>query len=430
MDNNIQGEAKKRQERTQWFRNARFGMFIHWGLYAIPARGEWLRSVEEIPVEAYDTYFQEFNPTEFNAPEWASSAKKARMQYVVLTAKHHDGFCLFDSALTDYKVTNTPFGKDIVKEYADACRAEGLKVGLYYSLLDWHHPDYPVNGDIHHPMRNHTDTIDPACQDWNRYLDYMHGQVKELCTNYGDIDIMWFDFSYEDMTKEKWKAAALTTMVRTLQPNIIINNRLGGDIKSDSDVTAGDFTTPEQIIPPKGLTDYNGHPVPWEACVTHNGNWGYAAHDLNYKTSRNIIRSLVECVSKGGNMLLNIGPDAKGRFPARSLCMLNEVSEWMSRNGKSIFNCTHSQYEKPEWGRLTQNGNVLYAHVLDKGITPVYLNDIKDKVKSVRLLSDGSEINFETPWFAYEYPDILFINMSGADLPDMTDTVLQITLAT
>ncbi|MDD5939626.1 MAG: alpha-L-fucosidase, partial [Lachnospiraceae bacterium] len=211
--------------RIAWFRRARFGMFIHWGLYAIPARGEWVRSTEEMPEEEYMRYFREFNPDSYDPRAWAKAAKAAGCRYVVLTAKHHDGFCLFDSKYTDFKATNTRAGRDLIREYVDAVRAEGLKVGLYYSLIDWHHPDFPQYQDRQHPMRNH-----PECSNENRhferYLEYMHDQVRELMTNYGKIDLLWLDFSYDDMRGEKWGATKLADMVRTLQPGILINNRM------------------------------------------------------------------------------------------------------------------------------------------------------------------------------------------------------------
>lgn len=251
----------------QWFTHDRFGMFIHWGLYAIPARGEWVRSTEEIPEEDYIPFFNEFNPKDFDPKKWARLAKQAGMKYAVLTAKHHDGFCLFDSALTDWKVTNTPYGKDIVREYLDAFRAEGIKVGLYYSLLDWHHPDYPAYGDRQHPMRNNIAYKDKR-YNFDNYLDYMHGQVRELCTNYGKLDMMWFDFSYDDLTGEAWRASELVRMVRSLQPDIIIDNRLEvsgsgfGSIATDEPLEySGDYVSPEQIIPQTGFKDSRGRNI-------------------------------------------------------------------------------------------------------------------------------------------------------------------------
>ena len=259
---------KAYSKRVEWFQQARFGMFIHWGLYAIPARGEWVRSTERITVEDYEQYFKEFNPVDYDPREWARIARQAGMKYAVLTAKHHDGFCLFDSKLTDYKSTNTPAKRDLVREYLEAFRAEGLKVGLYYSLLDWHHPDYPHFGDRQHPMRdnesfrNHTYKLE-------NYVDYMHGQVRELLTEYGKLDIMWFDFSYKDerndMSGEKWRATDLVSMIRKIQPHILIDNRLevsgegfGSLLNGNPSVYSGDFVSPEQIIPPEGIADVNG----------------------------------------------------------------------------------------------------------------------------------------------------------------------------
>ena len=336
-------DRAKYDERMKWFRHDRFGMFIHWGLYAIPARGEWVRSVEEIPEAQYTPFFDEFNPTDFDARAWARLAKQAGMKYAVLTAKHHDGFCLFDSKLTDWKSTNTPFGRDIVREFLDAFRAEGIRVGLYYSLLDWHHPDYPAFGDRHHPMRNNEAYRDRP-YNFDNYLAYMHGQVRELCTNYGKLDLMWFDFSYDDMTGEKWRGAELVRMVRSLQPDIILDNRLEvsgsgfGSIATDEPLEfSGDYVSPEQIIPQTGFKDSRGRDICWEACITMNDNWGYCAKDKNFKPAEMIIKKLVECVSKNGNMLLNVGPDAKGNIPEESVEILTEIGRWMGRNSASIY---------------------------------------------------------------------------------------------
>ena len=240
------------EKRTAWFKEARFGMFIHFGLYAIPARGEWVRSTEEMSKEEYMKYFYEFNPVNYDPKAWAKAAKEAGMQYVVMTAKHHDGFCLFDSQYTDFKSTNTPIGRDLVKEFVEAVRGEGLKVGLYFTLLDWYHEDYPHYGDRIHPMRNNENEKNDH-RDFNRYLDYMHKQIREICTNYGKLDLLWFDFSYDDMRGEKWRATELIDMVRTLQPGVIIDNRLEvsgegyGSLASGNPTPYhGDFVTPEQ----------------------------------------------------------------------------------------------------------------------------------------------------------------------------------------
>ena len=423
-----ENELKSREERIKWFLHDRFGMFIHWGLYAIPARGEWVRSIERLSVEDYQPFFEEFNPTRYNPAEWARLAKEAGMKYAVMTTKHHDGFCLFDSQYTDYKATNTPAGRDLIKEYVEAFRAEGLKVGFYYSLIDWHHPDYPAYGDWNHPMRDNPEFKNKK-HNFDRYLDYMHKQVRELLTNYGKIDIMWFDFSYDKMTGEAWRATELIKMVHSLQPDIIIDNRMGGNIRSrNPEVYAGDFTTPEQVIPPEGLVNEDGKPIPWESCITLNNHWGYHAADKDYKTPEQVIRALVECVSKGGNMLLNVGPNAKGEIPEESVAILKEVGKWMKKNGESIYGCGPASFPKPEWGRYTQKGKLLYAHIYERGVGPTNFRGLGGKIKKARLLSDGSEIKIEIPWNAKEYTQDAFINFPSAHLPDEIDTVVELEL--
>ena len=223
--------ARVADKRTDWLLKDRFGMFIHWGLYSIPARGEWVMTTEKMSKEVYKQYFDEFDPVNYDPKTWAKVAKDAGMKYAVMTAKHHDGFCLFDSKHTDYKATNTKANRDLIREYVDAFRAEGLKIGLYYSLIDWHHHDYPHYGDRHHPMRDNED-YKGVKHDFERYLEYMHEQVRELCTNYGKIDILWFDFSYDHMAGEQWRATDLIKTVRELQPDVIIDNRLEADRKS------------------------------------------------------------------------------------------------------------------------------------------------------------------------------------------------------
>ena len=416
------------KDTMQWFLEDRFGMFIHWGLYAIPARGEWVRQTESIPAEAYQPFFETFNPVNYDPREWARAASAAGMKYAVMTTKHHDGFCLFDSQFTDYKAPNTPAGRDLTREYVDAFRAEGLKVGFYYSLLDSHHPDYPIAGDRIHPMRNHPDYKDRT-GNLGRYADYLYNQVEELMTHYGKIDIIWFDFSYDDRSGEAWKATRLVEMVRRLQPEIIIDNRLGGNIKArQPEVFAGDFASPEQIIPPEGVVNEDGQPIPWEACITLNDHWGYAAQDKNWKSGQTLVRTLVECVSKGGNLLLNIGPTAKGEFPPECLEILDEVGQWMHANGNSIYGCGNAGMPKPEWGRFTRKGNRLYAHILDRGIGPINLRGLNNWALYARLLADDSEIRLERPWNAAEYPTDSFVTFNTAELPDNWDTVIELVL--
>lgn len=419
------------------FEQDRFGLFLHFGLYAIPARGEWVRNAERMPEETYEPFFREFDPRDCDMTAWARQAREAGMRYAVLTAKHHDGFCLFDSALTDYKSTNTPAHRDLVREFVDAFRTEGLKVGLYYSLLDWHHPDYPHYGDMHHPLRD-----DPAAGNegrcFERYLRYMHGQVEELCRNYGKLDLMWFDFSYGDLRGEAWRAGELVAMVRRYQPQIILNNRLevsgegfGSLLTREPTEYSGDFVSPEQIIPPQGIRDELGRPVAWEACVTMNRNWGYCSTDFFYKPPSMLIRKLVECVSKGGNLILNVGPDARGQFPPQAQETLRVIGRWMRANGRAIFGCGASGLEKPEYGRITQCGNWLYYHVFEPQIGFIPLTGLKkEQIRRVRLLSTGAELRLQENWITGNYPELPFVSLGPEPaLPDPIDTVIAVELA-
>ncbi len=394
---------------------------------------------EQTSTEAYQQFFDTFKPVDYDPKKWARAAKNAGMKYAVMTAKHHDGFCLFDSALTDYKATNTPAGRDLTREYVDAFRAEGLKVGIYYSIIDWQHPDYPHYGDRQHPMRNNAE-FKGAEHHFERYLEYMHGQVKELCTNYGKIDVMWFDFSYNDMTGEKWQAEKLVKMIRTYQPDVLIDNRLeasgdgfGSIVEDEPNLWSGDFASPEQIIPPQGIMNKRGEPIPWEACITMNKNWGYSSSDKFYKPAPVIVRKLVECVSKNGNLLMNVGPDARGNIPAESLKILEDIGAWMKLNGGSIYGCGNANVAKPEWGRYTACGNKIYAHVYEPPIGPLHLSGIpQDKVKKLRLLSDMSEIKLSNVWMTHAYGGQTFAEtdmlVHDCMLPDATDTVIEIEL--
>lgn len=431
--------AESRRERVKWFCDARFGMFIHWGLYAIPARGEWVRSVERMPKEEYDCFINEFKAEEFAPREWAKTAKKAGMKYAVLTAKHHDGFCLFDSKLSDFNSMNAPCRRDLVREFLEAFRSEGIKVGLYFSIIDWRHEDYPHYKDLHHPMRDNEEYA--GCgEHFDRYIEFMHGQVKELVTGYGHLDIMWFDFSYDNMACDKWQAEKLMTMVRKYQPHIICDNRLEGSAENSGSIRSlspsiysGDFASPEQMIPPYGIKNEAGEHIPWEACVTLNDNWGYHAHDGHYKSAKMLIRMLVECVSKNGNMILNVAPDAKGRIPKKSKEILAQIGEWMEDNRASVYSCGICELPKPEWGRYTRSGNKIYAHIFEEQAGAICLNGLAGRIKRLRLLSDLSEIKETFYWNLKEYSENAFFffnekNPSCYPLPNEIDTVVEIEL--
>ena len=395
--------TKKTPGDTAWFTHDRFGMFIHWGLYSLPARHEWIKTREKISEEKYDKYFKHFNPDLFDAREWARQAKAAGMKYAVLTTKHHEGFCLFDSQYTDYKSTNTPCGKDLVREYVDAFRAEGLKISFYYSLIDWHHPDFPV--DMLHPRRDdeNAEQLNEG-RDMHRYAEYMRNQVTELLTNYGKIDILWFDFSYSENVppegkewmkgkgKDDWEAEALIKTARDLQPGIIIDNRTEID---------QDLWTPEQYQMTEWLRDEKtGELVTWEACQTFSGSWGYYRDEMTWKSPEMLIRMLVNTVALGGNLLMNVGPTSRGYFDYRAEEALKVYADWMKYNSRSIYGCTMAEPDLlpmcPPDCRFTQSedGKRLYVHLFAYPYKHVQIKGLAGRVDYAQFLHDGSEVLF------------------------------------
>lgn len=380
---------------TSWFVQDRFGMFIHWGLYALPARHEWVQSRELIAAEAYQRYFEHFNPDLFNPREWARAAKAAGMKYFVITTKHHEGFCLWDSAYTDYKVTNTPWGKDLVAEVVDAFRAEGLRVGFYYSLIDWHHPHFPI--DIFHPLRERADAAElNKGRDIRIYAEYMRNQVTELLTRFGPVDIMWNDFSYPGRDykglpgkgRADWESEKLLETIRSLAPKIILNNRL--DL---ADVPA-DIHTPEQYQPTEWVK-VDGKPVVWEACQTLSGSWGYHRDESSWKSPEQLVRMLINTVACGGNLLMNVGPTARGNLDDRALAALQVYADWIRLHDRAIYGCTASDFTPPTDVRYTQNGKRLYAHLFAWPFRHIELPGLAGKVEYAQLLNDASEVPFK-----------------------------------
>jgi len=356
-------------ERMEWWREARFGMFIHWGLYSVPAgewegstnHAEWIRTTARIPIETYDQYVDQFNPTKFDATEWVSMAKNAGMKYIVITSKHHDGFCLFNSDYTEFDIMSTPFKRDIMKELSEACRDKGIKICWYHSIMDWHHPDYL-------PRRGwETDRLSEGAE-FGRYIEYMKGQLAELLTNYREIGVLWFDGEWEDTWTHEM-GVDLYDYVKGMQESIIINNRVDKGRRGMEGMTKpgefrGDFGTPEQEIPATGLPG-----IDWETCMTMNNHWGYNSFDNNWKTEEDLIRKLADIASKGGNFLLNIGPKSDGTFPQESIDRLKTIGDWMSVYGESIYGTGASLFEELPWGRSTHKtigkGTRIYLHVFD-----------------------------------------------------------------
>jgi len=386
---------EQKAERMLWWSDARFGMFIHWGIYSQAAREAWVKYCEYMSEEEYSKYFKYFNPDLYNPKEWAKQAKAAGMKYVVLTTKHHDGFCLWDSEYTDYNSMNTPVGKDLVKEFVDAFRAEGIRIGFYYSLIDWHHPDFLYSGGQPQIVDGKSYEEMNKGRDEARYAQYMKDQVTELLTNYGKIDIIWFDFSYNE--HPDWDSEGMLKLVRTLQPEIIVNDRL--DL---NDVWGGwDFFSPEQFMKDK-CWEWQGKKVHWETCQTFSGAWGYFRDETTWKSSAQLIELLIETVSKSGNILLNVGPTARGEFDYRAKDRLNAIGEWMHFNSRAIYGCGEAPegFNAPANSRLTYNPktNRLYISLLDYPLSRINA-DFMDKVEYAQFLHDASEIKFDEKGF-------------------------------
>jgi alpha-L-fucosidase len=384
------GEAS-RERRMQWWHEARFGMFIHWGLYSTLGRHEWAMETEGIPVAEYEQLAKHFKPKPNAARDWAKLAKQAGQKYMVMTTKHHEGFCLFDSKLTDYCATKQGPDRDLVKEYVDAARAEGLRVGFYYSLMDWHHPDGAKCATDENARR--------------RFVDYIHGQLRELLTNYGKIDILWYDVSWP-LDAKGWESEKMNEMVFQLQPDIIVNNR---------NKLEGDFATPEQHI--------RAEKRAWEACMTMNTSWGYQKADDDWKTAKTIVRNLITCAHDGGNYLLNIGPKADGSIPEESVKALTAVGKWLERNGQSIYLAEPCQPRTSFFANFTRKGNTLYMHAYFWPGEVVSLGGLRNKVKSAKLLATGREVKFEQDNFR-----VRFVGLPSA-APDTPVTTIAIECA-
>jgi len=365
----MSAEEKDRRQRMKWWQEAKFGMFIHWGTYSVLGRHEWVKEQEGIPVEEYEALADRFKP-EPNAPRaWAKLARQAGMKYMVMTTKHHEGFCLFDSKLTDYCAPKRACGRDLVKEYVAAARAEGLRVGFYYSLMDWRHPDGAKCA-----------TDEAARQ---RFVKYIHGQVRELCSNYGKVDVLWYDVPWP-LDADGWESKKMNRMVRRLQPDVLINNR---------SKLPEDFSTPEQNIraEPSGRG--------WEACMTMNGSWGYHKNDDAWKTPKEVVQNLVQCAMGGGNYLLNIGPKPDGGIPAPSVRILTAVGEWMKRYGHTIYGAERFNGQRSNWAQYTRKGKTLWVQCHAWPGEVMSISGLRTKVKSAKLLGSRGKVGIEQDRF-------------------------------
>ena len=396
--------AATRAQRMAWWHQATFGMFIHWGLYSVIGQHEWALEVEGVPIPQYELLAKNFKPKPNAARDWARLAKRAGQKYMVMTTKHHEGFCHWDTKLTDYCAPKQGPGRDLVREFVDAARAEGLRVGFYYSLMDWHHPD---------GAKCKTDE-----EARKRFVAYTHGLIRELMTNYGKIDVLWYDVDWP-LTPEEWESERMNQMVFDLQPEIIVNNRNGLE---------GDFSTPEQEI----RAAESGRA--WESCMTLNDSWGFNRFDDAWKTPKTIVANLANCARGGGNYLLNIGPKPDGSIPEESVTVLEAVGKWLDTNGKAIYGAERGDFSWNTNANYTRRGNTLYVHQQYwPGHTPaadwlsyyqpeavIALGGLKPKVLSARLLKTGQKVEFTQNEFS--------LRLTGLPLeaPDQPATVIEV----
>ena len=365
------GEAD-RDRRMKWWHDAKFGMFIHWGLYSVLGRHEWVMEQEGIPVSEYKLLANRFTPKPNAARDWARLAKRAGQKYMVMTTKHHEGFCLFNTQHTCYCAPKQACGRDLVKEFVDAARGEGLRVGFYYSLMDWHHPDGARCAE------------DEAAR--KRFVAYTHGLVRELCTNYGKLDVLWYDVAWP-LDAKGWQSEEMNRMVRQLQPEIIINNR---------SKIPEDFDTPEQRIAASANRN-------WEACMTMNDSWGYHKADDDWKSPKTVVRNLITCARDGGNYLLNIGPRPDGSIPEDSVRILSAVGKWMDKNGATIYESEPCRVRRSNYANFTRKGNTLYMHVYFWPGETVTVAGLQTKVKSAKLVASGKTVAFTQDRFRVRF---------------------------
>jgi alpha-L-fucosidase len=425
-----QASQKAEAERTAWYRAAKFGMFIHWGAYSVASvEASWPIMEPEaqwnITEPEYVSLYKRFNPTQYDPAAWVELAKQAGQRYMVITTKHHDGFCMFDSALTDYKITRTPYGKDVIAMLAKAAQEAGMPLGFYYSPPDMHHPGYRDTSKV----VKDTWRGDPARPEWATYLNYMEGQLRELLTKYGPVALIWFDGLGH---QEKYKGEHVVNLVHQLQPATLVNNRIG---------VPGDFATPEQFIPDRIPTKSAANelqgttktpestppsvPAPgdfqlWETCQTINDTWAYNKNDHNFKSVKELIRELANVASKGGNFLLDVGPTPEGTIQPEFVERLQAMGKWMKVNGDSIYGTTYGPWQSLPFGRTTAKGKTIYLHVFDWPSKPqLELPGLAGRVSRITVLATGRKVHFK------QKKDRLLIAVP-ATAPDPNDSVLQI----
>jgi alpha-L-fucosidase len=375
-------------KNREWFQNAKFGLFIHWGVYSVLGDGEWVMNNQQIPIKIYEKVPTFFNPTEFDPHAWVQMAKDAGMKYITITSKHHDGFAMWDSKVSDYNIVKrTPYGKDVLKMLADECRKEGIKLFFYHSQLDWHNPDYFPRG------RTGGDwTGRPEHGDWNKYLDYMNAQLTELLTNYGEIGGIWFDGMW-DKKDADWQLEKTYNLIHRLQPGALI-----GSNHHVTPFEGEDFQMFEKDLPGHNTTGFSSEQtvgsIPKETCETINRSWGFNLKDDNHKTKKEIVQYLVKAAGYDANFLLNVGPMPNGKIQPEHVALLKETGEWLKANGETIYGTRGGPLTARDWGVTTQKGNKVYVHILNWFDESLVIPSWGKKIKSARLFNDKTPVKF------------------------------------
>ncbi len=380
--------SPENMKSREWFQDARFGLFIHWGVYSVLGDGEWVMNNQQIPIKTYEKLPAFFNPTEFNPAEWVKMAKDAGMKYITITSKHHDGFAMFDSKVSDYNIVKkTPYGKDVLKMLADECRKEGIRLFFYHSQLDWHHPDYFPRG-----FTGGSWTGREEKGDMNKYLDYMDAQLTELLTNYGDVAGIWFDGMW-DKKDDDWRLEKTYSLIHQLQPAALV-----GSNHHRAPYEGEDFQMFEKDLPGHNTTGFAPEQkvgdLPKEICETINHSWGFNLKDDKNKSRKDLIQYLVKAAGYGSNFLLNVGPMPNGKIQPEHVTLLKQIGEWNQQYGETIYGTRGGPLSAREWGVMTQKGNKIYVHILNWHDETLTLPKLGKKVVSAKLFIDKTPVKF------------------------------------
>jgi alpha-L-fucosidase len=403
-------------EARKWFQDAKFGLFVHWGVYSVLGDGEWVMNNRKMPISDYEKLPAQFNPTEFDPAEWVALAKAAGMKYITITSKHHDGFAMFDSKISDWNIVErTPYRKDVLKMLADECHKQGIKLFFYYSQLDWHHPDYFPRG------RTGTTAGRPENGEWFKYIDYMDGQLKELLTNYGPIGGIWFDGMW-DSPKAEWRIEQTYKLIHSLQPAAMV-----GSNHHLKPFPGEDFQMFEKDLPGQKTAGFNAESeigdLPLETCETINGAWGYNANDKRFKSAKDLIHYLVKAAGYNANFLLNVGPMPNGKIQPEFVERLKQVGGWLEKNGETIYGTRGGPLTPRPWGVTTRKGNKVYLHILNWQDPVLAMPKMPKKVKSATFFKDGSKVEF------LEHDKYGFFIRNPQGFADEYDTIVVLELA-